>query len=97
MAGPIKPIYYYVDHTSRFAHNSGVQRCVRALARALLEQGQALIPVVWDRDKQQLAPASSPALEHLARWSGPAATAWSPCAKVANDQGVSGLAMFFLL
>lgn len=73
-----EPIYYYVDHTSRFAHNSGIQRCVRALARALLELGQPLIPVVWDRSTQQLAPAGAPALEHLARWSGPAATAWSP-------------------
>ena len=93
MAEPIKPIYYYVDHTSRFAHNSGVQRCVRALARALLEQGQALIPVVWDRDKQQLAPASSLALEHLARWSGPAATAWSPW----PEQGGDGWASWLLI
>ena len=73
-----EPIYYYVDHTSRFDNNSGIQRCVRALARALLELGQPLIPVVWDRSTQQLAPAGAPALEHLARWSGPTATTWSP-------------------
>ena len=72
------PIYYYVDHTSRFEHNSGIQRCVRALARALLELGQPLVPVVWDRQRQCLAPASAQALAHLARWSGPAAQAWSP-------------------
>jgi len=73
-----RPLHYYVDHTSRFAHNSGIQRCVRALARALLEQGQPLIPVVWNRERQQLAPASPAALENLARWSGPPASAWSP-------------------
>ena len=73
----MRPIYYYVDHTSRFAHNSGIQRCVRALGRALLELGQPLIPVVWDRDQQQLAPAGAEALTHLARWSGPPVEAWS--------------------
>lgn len=73
----MRPIYYYVDHTSRFAHNSGIQRCVRALGRALLELGQPLIPVVWDREHQQLAPAGAEALTHLARWSGPPAEAWS--------------------
>ena len=51
---------------------------MRALARALLEQGQPLIPVVWDRQRQQLAPADRSALEHLARWSGPPASAWLP-------------------
>jgi len=71
------PIYYYVDHTWRFEHNSGIQRCVRALARALLNQGQPLIPVVWDRERQALAPASQEALSHLARWSGPPSEAWS--------------------
>lgn len=71
------PIYYYVDHTCRFAHNSGIQRCVRSLARALLQLGQPLIPVVWDRTEKQLAPAGAAALAHLARWSGPAVEAWS--------------------
>ncbi len=71
------PIYYYVDHTWRFEHNSGIQRCVRALARALLELGQPLIPVVWDRERQALAPATPEALIHLARWSGPPSEAWN--------------------
>jgi glycosyltransferase involved in cell wall biosynthesis len=71
------PIFYYVDHTWRFEHNSGIQRCVRALARALLDLGQPLIPVVWDRERQALAPATAEALIHLARWSGPPSDAWS--------------------
>ncbi len=79
------PIYYYVDHTWRFEHNSGIQRCVRALARALLSQGQPLIPVVWDRERQALAPAPPEALSHLARWSGPPSEAWSSWRPATED------------
>lgn len=68
---------YYVDHTSRFPHNTGIQRCVRAIARALLANGVSLHPVVWDRQRQDLSPATSEGLEHLARWSGPPFSAWS--------------------
>lgn len=50
---------------------------MRALARALLELGQPLIPVVWNRQQRCLAPASPKALQHLARWSGPTPQAWS--------------------
>ena len=32
-------MFFYVDHTTRFAHNTGIQRCVRLTARALLELG----------------------------------------------------------
>ena len=72
-----EPIYYYVDHTCRFAYNSGIQRCVRSLARALLKLGQPLIPAVWDRRRNQLAPAGANALAHLARWNGPNVECWS--------------------
>ena len=72
------PIFYYVDHTSRFDHNSGIQRCVRLLASALIEEGQALIPVVWDRHRQRFVPPSTQRLTHLARWNGPSLEAWHP-------------------
>ena len=72
-----QPILYYVDHTCRFAHNSGIQRCVRALARALLELGQPLLPVVWNKGAQRLQPAGAAALSHLAHWNGPALERWS--------------------
>ena len=72
------PIFYYVDHTSRFAHNSGIQRCVRLLASALIDEGQALIPVVWDRHGQRFVPPSTQRLAHLARWNGPPLEAWHP-------------------
>jgi len=72
-----QPILYYVDHTCRFAHNSGIQRCVRALARTLLELGQPLLPVVWNKAAQRLQPAGAAALRHLAHWNGPALESWS--------------------
>lgn len=70
------PIFYYVDHTSRFRHNSGIQRCVRRLAVALMESGQPLIPLVWDRGQHRFVPPGQDALAHLARWNGPHPEAW---------------------
>lgn len=67
----------YVHHTSRFERNTGIQRCVRATALALAEQGQAIVPLVWNPERQGLALASPQALEHLARWHGPPVEAWT--------------------
>jgi len=77
-AGRLILVYYYVDHTSQFERNTGIQRCVRAIARALIGEGAALMPVVWDRQQDDLVPASTEALHHLAAWSGPSADAWAP-------------------
>lgn len=73
-------MYYYVDHTSRFAGNTGIQRCVRAIATALLSSGVPLRPLVWNRDQLDFTPASPQALQHLACWSGPPADAWDAAA-----------------
>jgi glycosyltransferase involved in cell wall biosynthesis len=70
-------MYYYVDHTSRFGRNTGIQRCVRAIAAGLIGCGVPLHPVVWNREHGDLEPAAPEALEHLARWSGPASDAWA--------------------
>ena len=67
----------YVHHTSRFARNTGIQRCVRAMARALAEIGQPIVPLVWESGRQGLALANRQALEHLARWNGPPVDAWT--------------------
>lgn len=72
----LPPILVYVDHTARFERNTGIQRCVRSLSRAWLSMGAPLQPVVWDRQIQQLVPASRQARRHLARWEGPAPEAW---------------------
>jgi len=70
-------MYYYVDHTSRFGRNTGIQRCVRAIAAGLIGCGVPLHPVVWNREHGDLEPAAPEALQHLARWSGPAPDAWA--------------------
>ena len=67
---------FYVDHTTRFAHNTGIQRCVRLTARALIELGIPLRPVCW-RPDQGFVLATSDQLRHLERWNGPAASAWT--------------------
>ena len=69
-------MFYYVDHTSRFNRNTGIQRCVRVIARALMELGVPLRPVVWSADQRNFVQASSDALQHLARWNGPAPHDW---------------------
>ena len=71
-------MYYYVDHTSRFGRNTGIQRCVRAIASALMDRGVPLRPVVWNREASRLAAPAPIALQHLAQWSGPAPQAWAP-------------------
>ncbi len=70
-------MYYYVDHTSRFGRNTGIQRCVRAIATALIGEHIPLRPLVWDPVRADFATASAAAVQHLARWSGPAPDQWS--------------------
>ena len=72
----MEPVLFYVDHTARFERNTGIQRCVRCLSRAMLELGVQLQPVVWQRSHQTLEPASSQQRRHLARWQGPHPEQW---------------------
>lgn len=74
-------MYYYVDHTSRFARNTGIQRCVRAIAAALTSAGVPLRPVVWNREQLDFSAPGPEALQHLARWSGPSVGAWAKSAQ----------------
>ena len=67
----------YCHHTSRFQHNTGIQRCVRSIARALNEAGECISPLVWDPSTQGLRLAGPDDCNHLARWSGPPAQAWT--------------------
>ena len=67
---------FYVDHTTRFAYNTGIQRCVRLTARALIELGVPLRPVCWQQD-QGFVLATPAQLRHLERWNGPPVDAWT--------------------
>ena len=69
-------MFFYVDHTSRFVRNTGIQRCVRLTARALIELGIPLRPVCW-RPEQGFVLATPAQLSHLERWNGPPADAWT--------------------
>jgi FkbM family methyltransferase len=71
------PVYYLVDHTCTYPANSGIQRVVRGLARALLELGVELIPVKWDTSLRHIAEVSSAELQHLSKWNGPSISQWS--------------------
>jgi glycosyltransferase involved in cell wall biosynthesis len=70
-------IYYWVDHTSTYPSNSGIQRVVRGLARALVAIGLKLVPVKWDAASHQFYPPSQDELEHLAHWNGLHQSGWS--------------------
>ncbi len=70
-------ILFYVDHTSRFQRNTGIQRCVRCLARAFHEIGISLQPVVWNRQFGYLEPANEEQRLHLAKWNGPSPNQWA--------------------
>ncbi|MGF1475441.1 MAG: glycosyltransferase [Geminicoccaceae bacterium] len=71
------PIYYSVGQTLSIPFNSGIQRVVRLLAAALIDQGCELIPAVWDRRRGRLLPAPKDRLGHLARWHGPSEQSWA--------------------
>ena len=70
-------MYYYVHHTSSFPRNTGIQRCVRSIAAALIARGCGLRPVVWDQGAGELKAASHHQRQHLARWNGPPIAAWA--------------------
>jgi glycosyltransferase involved in cell wall biosynthesis len=78
-------MYYYVDHTSRFQRNTGIQRCVRAIAAALMEVGVPLHPLVWNREQQDFETPTPQALAHLGQWSGPDPAVWGRGQAAARD------------
>ena len=69
-------IGFYVNHTSRFQRNTGIQRCVRAIARGLIELGEPLVPLLWEGQSSAFALAGLEDREHLSCWHGPAPAAW---------------------
>lgn len=69
-------IGFYVNHTSRFERNTGIQRCVRAIARGLIELGEPLVPLLWEGKLSAFALAGEEARAHLSCWHGPDLAAW---------------------
>jgi Glycosyltransferase len=71
-------IYYWVDQTCQLPINTGVQRVVRAMAKALKEAGARLIPVKWNQSEACFNPPSPDELSYLSRWNGLRAKDWDP-------------------
>lgn len=73
----IQTIYLLVESAAAYDRNTGIQRVVRQIARALIGQGAAVVPVRWDADRQALGPVSQTALRNLSRFNGPGVTDWA--------------------
>lgn len=82
-------LYYCIEHTVAFAHNTGIQRVVRGLARSLLDSDLRVVPCKWSNATGALEVASDAELDHFAQWNGPPVSAWtrtaSPGTFYAND------------
>ena len=66
-----RKIYYYVDHTIQCPVNTGMQRVVRQLGKALLNSGENITFVKWNSDENMFELLSPPELEFLSQWNGP--------------------------
>ncbi len=66
----------YCHHSCRFSRNTGIQRCLRAIARALKHQGELIAPLIWDQSTNALQLADQSALDNLSNWSGPNPNDW---------------------
>ena len=70
-------VYYFIEHTCGFPYNTGIQRVVRGLAKALMELGIRLVPVKWNSESRELYAPTHAELVHLARWNGPDPQLWT--------------------
>lgn len=68
------PILYYCGVTARTSINSGIQRYVRKTAKALMELGVDLVPVMYSNN--ELVPLTAELLQNMANFNGPPASRW---------------------
>ena len=68
----MKKVFVYVEHTSQSPANSGVQRVVRGLSRALQELVAEVVFVRWCPTSLALVRLDEAKLVHLGQWEGPA-------------------------
>lgn len=71
-------IHYWVNSTPGYPANTGIQRVVRQMARALQEKGADVVPVRWDASRRMLVRPSDGELAKLALWNGPRVSDWRP-------------------
>ncbi|MFA6037625.1 MAG: glycosyltransferase family 1 protein [Legionellales bacterium] len=65
-------IYIYVEHTVNWPGNTGIQRVVRKLSKALVELGEPVRFVRWEDTLKKVILISMAQRENLACWGGPA-------------------------
>ncbi len=70
-------ILFWVDHTSQYAGNSGIQRVVRGLAESILSHEIPMTPVIWNPREGDFQLANKDQLNHLSNWSGPDQYSWN--------------------
>ena len=71
-AAPPTLIHYWIHHTAAYDGNTGVQRVVRALGKALAARPDVeLVPVLWDAAREEIVTADDAMLRGLARYAGP--------------------------
>ncbi len=66
----------YVNHTSKFKRNTGIQRCLRSTGRSLNQLGESIAPLVWEKETNDFALASKADLRNLSHWNGPPIESW---------------------
>ncbi|MFZ4071371.1 MAG: glycosyltransferase, partial [Caulobacterales bacterium] len=64
-------IFFWVDHTGRYDGNSGVQRVVRNLSRAMLERGCNVVFVSWSPTEFAIVRSDDASILNLGRFHGP--------------------------
>ncbi len=69
-------VYYWMDATLDFSGNTGIQRVARQLARGIISEGMALIPVKWNESGSRFCPVSQEELFHFGKWNGPSVDSW---------------------
>jgi len=64
-------LFYFVDHTMKCPTNTGLQRVVRRLGRALIEVGEKVWFVRWNDVLKQLVLVNQHDIANLSGWNGP--------------------------
>ena len=86
---PLGQIYYLAQATAEWERNTGIQRVVRQLGRALLDLGLDVIPVKLAPNGTSLEPMTEVEIDRLAAFNGPARARWHgwlpPAQAVANS------------
>ena len=64
-------VYYYVDHTVNCPANTGLQRVVRMLAKAMMSLDVRVLFVKWSSAHKTFVFINAEELAHLSQWNGP--------------------------